>query len=47
MSHENEFAGGGPKRWRNAPVFLRVWDFARWALYIRPLGGLLQFYLVM
>jgi len=38
LSHNNEFPGRGLKRWRNDPVFSRVWDiaarrsnFARWA----------------
>jgi hypothetical protein len=42
LSHKDEFAGHGLKRWRNVPVFLRIWDIARWALLFRPLGGLLH-----
>ena len=31
LSHKDEFPGGGLKRWRDVPVFLRIWDIARWA----------------
>jgi hypothetical protein len=43
LSHKDEIAVGGLKRWRNDPVFPWIWDIARWALFIRPLGGLLHF----
>ena len=29
LSHLDEFAGRGLNRWRNFPVFLRVWAIAR------------------
>jgi hypothetical protein len=31
LSHKDEFPGRGQKRWRNKPVFSRIWDIARWA----------------
>ena len=31
LSHKDELPGGVLKRWRDIPVFLRVWDIARWA----------------
>ena len=31
LSHKDDFAGGGLKRWRNVPEFLWIWDIASWA----------------
>jgi predicted dithiol-disulfide oxidoreductase (DUF899 family) len=31
VSHKDEFPGGGLKRRRDVPVYLRIWDIARWA----------------
>jgi hypothetical protein len=31
LSHKDEFAGRGLKRWRDVQEFSRIWGIARWA----------------